>query len=178
MERPSLGEEQAVEQPFDIYFLCGICKFVVNFPQECNKCQKIACKECMNTWAKHKNTCAHCKQQFKTTPPHKFVMGTLNDKHFLCTKCKSQFRYERYEAHALECFVSYRCPYKCKTITLFKTLNDLENHLRVECEKMTLTCSECPIKELRSNLRRHKCFKKELFETKWLCPSCKIVCEL
>jgi hypothetical protein len=86
-EKPSLKEEQAVEQPFDKDFECFICKCVVNNPKECDKCEKLGCNKCMNDWAKIKKTCAICRQSYKMKPPNKKVMGILNDTQFRCAKC-------------------------------------------------------------------------------------------
>ena len=57
----------------------------------------------------------------------------------------------------------------------FRSIEVLQEHLYLECELMSEKCSGCHILTPRFQIINHECFKADDYETKWLCPSCKIV---
>ena len=43
----SLDQALVLGQPIDNYFVCTICKMVVNEPLECSVCQTAFCNSCL-----------------------------------------------------------------------------------------------------------------------------------
>ena len=57
-----LNEAQAIMQPLDQDFVCGLCSFVVCNPSECDICDKLSCKNCLQKWKEKNSECAYCIQ--------------------------------------------------------------------------------------------------------------------
>jgi hypothetical protein len=109
-----LNEDQAIVQPLDQDFLCGLCSFVVCNPSECDKCDKLSCKNCLKKWKEKKSECAYCRQKYTISRPNRKVMEQLNQLMFSCEKCKEQVKYGEYEAHVNKCSRrSVKCPNVC-----------------------------------------------------------------
>jgi hypothetical protein len=54
------------ETPED--FKCNICTLLVLNPVECNQCDQLFCKSCLNAWmAKGKSTCPNCRKDIMAT---------------------------------------------------------------------------------------------------------------
>jgi hypothetical protein len=109
-----LNEAQAIVQPLDQDFMCGLCSFVVCNPSECDKCDKLSCTNCLKKWKEKKGECAYCRQKYTISRPNRKVMEQLNQLMFSCEKCKEQVKYGEYEAHVSKCSRrSVKCPNVC-----------------------------------------------------------------
>jgi hypothetical protein len=109
-----LNEAQAVVQPLDPDFVCGLCSSVVFDPSQCNKCDKISCNKCLKTWKEKKSACAYCRQKYTISRPNRKVMEQLNQQMFRCEKCQEQVKYGDYEVHVKKCSSkSLKCPNVC-----------------------------------------------------------------
>ena len=69
-----------VNQPVDDYFICGICQCIVQNPQQCGACDKLLCKDCIETWLSRKqsNSCVLCRQVFSAVRLNRFVLENLS----------------------------------------------------------------------------------------------------
>ena len=58
-----IESDLCVSQPVDSYFICGICQCIVQNPQQCGACDKLLCKDCIETWLSRKqtNSCVLCR---------------------------------------------------------------------------------------------------------------------
>lgn len=69
-------------EEIDEFFICEICRKVVRKPRECNSCQNLFCKSCIDL----KNTCPSGCFDFKPVNPSKFAMLVYSR---LKLKCKN-----------------------------------------------------------------------------------------
>ena len=87
---PDLHVEHALHQDLidPSPFQCLICLKVVQYPEECQKCEKLSCKVCLKKWLDQKWTCPHCRQVYlRKAQINRTVMGVLQKLRFQCQKC-------------------------------------------------------------------------------------------
>lgn len=142
MKFEPLAPEQCTTQPFDPFFTCSICLAVVTPDMiECGHCDKLNCKACIDDWKKKANNCPNCRADLTPSKPNRFVVNTLNEFVFACSKCPKTFKYAEHAKHIKECNTTLRCP-----IPLCGTIGgeaELLTHWRTKCEHIKITCSSC-----------------------------------
>lgn len=89
-----------VAQPLKDYFCCGICLHVISNPVECNGCEKLFCKKCIETYfeSQFKTECPNCRQHFKHNGSLKtmniHLKNDLNETGFKCDNCEEDFKFD------------------------------------------------------------------------------------
>ena len=66
------------------HFKCCICTKIVLDPKECEKCQTLFCKVCIEKWSKEKRYCPLQCPDAKYVKIHKFVNNILMELRFNC----------------------------------------------------------------------------------------------
>ena len=92
---------------------CSICKKILKNPMQCNKCQRVFCKECIENYPKSKKKCPNgCKKPNYRANEDKLAMLSLLK--FLCNNCKEEISYNDVESH-----LNRGCITNLSTCTLF-----------------------------------------------------------
>ena len=119
-------------------FVCMIHQDLVLEPVECEKCEAIFCKACIDTWITEfrKDTCPNCKKEIRTkeiSRKFKNLLGSIRlDCHNKDKGCNETIPYEKIEQHKESCPYSVKeCP-GCNT-QVQKALFDA--HYYNECKE-------------------------------------------
>ena len=111
--RLKISHEQAVNQPLKPFFSCSICFNVVSLDLiECSQCHKINCALCLTKWTRNQNSCPNCRENYSPSIiANRFVVESLNELKFKCSKCPLAFEYSASPTHRNECeFYKPTCP--------------------------------------------------------------------
>ena len=126
------------------FFICGICKNILNNPKQCNSCEEIFCEECLNSFYKNNTYCINSCTDIKILKPHITVINFLEK-------------------------LKFNCIFNCGEIIPY---NEVDKHLTKDCTKMLTTCKflNCKFVGTSEEINKHIkiCELQELF-----CPICK-----
>jgi hypothetical protein len=118
---------------------CKICNKFLNDIEECENCNSLFCKNCVNEKKNINDICPIClSNPFKTNTNELITKLIFNNKiKILCKHCKNIFNdLKEYEKHISECPVEHfyckECPFSCFTE------DELWNHLLQEHEDKIL----------------------------------------
>ena len=77
---------------------CPKCNNIYKNPMQCNKCQKIFCKKCINDSLENKNICPNnCTDpNFQESEDKNCLLSLLK---FLCKNCQHEINYNDVESH-------------------------------------------------------------------------------
>lgn len=117
--------------PVDDEYICPICLHVLWKPVECQNCQRMFCKSCIDECLKQKpNVCPLCK-------------------HYQEKRCSLMF-------YALLCKFKIECENKnngCENILLYESL---DKHQQEQCEYQIKLCRGCQKGILKKDLNDHE----------------------
>lgn len=131
-------------------FKCVICKFVVQTPTECPKCDKLYCKPCIATWQQSSDTCPHCREATDFKAPSRVLQKVLSKVRYDCSSCGVQCRIGgRNAKHNSECARSVRVQCQaCESTTIRGSVREIgqkiKEHLANECKRRQgFHCRDC-----------------------------------
>ncbi|CAF4291423.1 unnamed protein product [Rotaria sp. Silwood2] len=131
----------------DDEYLCPICFHLLWKPVECQNCQRLFCKICIDKCLKEKpNVCPLCQ-------------------HYQEKRCSPVF-------YALLCKFKIECENKqngCKDILLYESL---EKHQQEQCQYQMKICRGCQKNILKKDLEQHE---QNCGEIKIECKRCNLV---
>lgn len=81
---------------------------------------------------------------------------------FNCSRCEMQFPYQKMKHHYNnECTAIKfnKCPKVLCTVSEIRGVEELQNHLNLDCQFTKLTCTVCEMKTERAMIEHHDCIK-------------------
>ena len=145
--------------------VCPICYgYVQQTGIECNKCQKIQCKNCyqINIEQLTRNAhCPSCKQGGSALKNHREIGRILKkmiDKiQFKCKRCNETFSEASYLSHRPSCQVQKKCPYDGCQLMLNQA--EMTSHiLDHKCPHRLLQCNDCDFQGTVLQSKSHTCY--------------------
>eukprot|EP00347_Sterkiella_histriomuscorum_P005275 403357219 len=155
----NMGEIQAYQNIIN----CSICTEILVLskePQYCQKCQStVFCKSCISKWVQSKGRCPLCQ----TENPHMAdvkdnpnLLGLMNNVKLYCKwrpkGCEEIIKLADFEKHNDECG-------ECKLCKKNVIKKDMHKHFATDCEFYPLQCAHCNTKQLRHEMKNHKCYQ-------------------
>ncbi len=133
-----LAANQRVGETVPDDYICSICTNFVWQPKQCNECEKLICKRCIDDWLTKSKTCPTCIQVFQSGKIVKVINNYLEASTFNCQKtgCNLTFKYLDAAAHLYDHEIpSYKCVLNCSDQNTFLGLEGMRAHLRNTCIK-------------------------------------------
>jgi hypothetical protein len=131
----------------DDEYMCPICIHLLWKPVECQHCQRLFCKQCIDKCLKEKpGVCPLC--------------NNYQEK-----RCSPMF-------YALLCKFKIECENKCNGCNEVLLYESLEKHQEEQCQYQMKTCRGCQGKTLKRDLAQHE---QNCGEIKIECKRCKLV---
>ena len=145
---------------------CPICSYIPIDSIQCNKCEKLFCKDCI----KDQEKCKNCKGKFISKTTDKTLIEVIEEISIYCpynnTNNNHKTKIKDYKNHILNCdFANYKC------LTCDKVIKGDKK----ECIKHSLECGYSDSKCCFCG-KTIKLYKKKEHETK--CGNENINCEL
>jgi hypothetical protein len=140
--------KERIKSPSEIddEYLCPICYHVLWKPVECQNCQRLFCKKCIDQCIKEKpNACPICRnyEEKRCSPMFYALLSKLKiECENKLNGCNDVLLYELLEKHQEE-----QCQYKMKTCRgCQKEMleKDLDQHER-NCSKIKIECQRCKL---------------------------------
>ena len=156
----SLTADDIAEGTVDNHFSCPVCLMIVSDAQECVKCDKLFCKDCIDTCCQKKPQCPACNQVYEGKGINRMLKSLLNALTFKCPVCAQVFKYEDKEMHAQshQSFRTVDCPLRCGQ-TCEGGESGVWKHLADECPLMLLQCRVCEAEVMRTVAENHNCIE-------------------
>jgi ribosomal protein S3 len=130
---------------------------LVHTPEECSKCDKLACSLCVRDWKLKSENCSHCNTRYvKKDHVTRFVLQTLEKMRFKCVKCPEEFSYANAQQHMAQHQPpeKFKCPLDCGHPERLIGREGLRIHMLTDCVQVMLNCS-CGMSFKRMN--EHSC---------------------
>jgi hypothetical protein len=61
-EVPKIDPDQCLVPPIDEHFVCQVCTFIVQDPQQCGECETLNCAKCVASWLSKSKDCPNCRK--------------------------------------------------------------------------------------------------------------------
>ncbi|CDW73946.1 spry domain containing protein [Stylonychia lemnae] len=144
---------------------CSICTeflFLSRDPVYCQKCQSTTfCSSCIDQWVKSKGRCPLCQDpnpKLSKVSDNPNLLGLMSNVKLHCKYrpkgCDETVSLLDYEKHAEECG---ECKI-CKQKPIIK--KEMHSHFASSCKFYELHCPYCGIRQLREELKSHKCYQQ------------------
>ena len=105
MEKEEVGYDTDSIAPFEIdksftdFLLCQICCKLSRDAKECDYCNKLFCKLCIENWLILNKSCPMCHKDIKIRGASRVVKEIIHSFRIQCNSCETVVRLSEIEKH-------------------------------------------------------------------------------
>ena len=92
-----------ISKEFTRFILCQICFKVSREAKECDYCNQLFCKRCIENWLQLNKNCPCCHKDIRIRGASRVVKEIIHSFRITCKFCDQVFKLAKIDAHEQQC---------------------------------------------------------------------------
>jgi hypothetical protein len=92
-----------ISKEFTKFILCQICFKVTREAKECDYCNQLFCKRCIENWLQLNKNCPCCHKDIRIRGASRVVKEIIHSFRITCKFCSEVFSLSKIDAHEQQC---------------------------------------------------------------------------